>query len=320
MRFAQIVSVLFTGQNRHQIRGEAPGRAATVQRLPLYRRERQRLVHLRDLSRRGGTRGSASQTKCAKLGNHSTDRGNVLNLKRSFSDSRIWIPRGGWVHESLLTGLPSSHGIAGAQQHLPKVPIRELYWHHVVDVHDGTVLMSAVNENGQYDVATVRVGDMWYIPEGVPHTIQGLERENKHLLVLDNGVFEIRGGLHLGPVPNPYITNGTADDVTRRNVAGGNGPLTGNASLVYHAEDHPLEEVARGGGTLARHRQRHVTAPKRIAETVVTLRPGICGSCTGTLMQWLALTPADIVANLLRIPVYAAENLKMEKQIHVKGT
>ncbi|RYP33218.1 hypothetical protein DL768_011102 [Monosporascus sp. mg162] len=36
--------------------------------------------------------------------------------------------------------------------------------------------------------------------------------------------------------------------------------------------------------------------------------------------QWLALTPAGILANLLRIPVEVAENLKVEKQILIKGT
>ncbi|RYP72250.1 hypothetical protein DL770_007994 [Monosporascus sp. CRB-9-2] len=67
---------------------------------------------------------------------------------------------GGWVREPLVTDLPSSYDIVGAQQHLPKGSIRELHRHHV------------------YDVATVRVGDIWYFPEGVPHTIQGLEGEN----------------------------------------------------------------------------------------------------------------------------------------------
>ena len=38
-----------------------------------------------------------------------------------------------------------------------------------------------------------------------------------------------------------------------------------------------------------------------------------------SLTQWLALTPADIVANILKIPVDIAENLKTEKQLLIKG-
>lgn len=38
------------------------------------------------------------------------------------------------------------------------------------------------------------------------------------------------------------------------------------------------------------------------------------------LTQWLALTPADIVAAVLRIPLSVAEGLKKEKQVLIKGT
>lgn len=37
------------------------------------------------------------------------------------------------------------------------------------------------------------------------------------------------------------------------------------------------------------------------------------------LTQWLALTPADIVASVLNIPVDIAANLKKEKQVLIKG-
>jgi oxalate decarboxylase len=38
------------------------------------------------------------------------------------------------------------------------------------------------------------------------------------------------------------------------------------------------------------------------------------------LTQWLALTPADIVAAILRIPVDVAASLKKEKQVLIKGS
>ena len=39
-----------------------------------------------------------------------------------------------------------------------------------------------------------------------------------------------------------------------------------------------------------------------------------------SLTQWLALTPSDIVASTLKIPISVAQNLKKEKQLLVKGT
>ena len=38
-----------------------------------------------------------------------------------------------------------------------------------------------------------------------------------------------------------------------------------------------------------------------------------------SLTQWLALTPHDIVANVLKIPVEIVDKLKTEKQILIKG-
>jgi oxalate decarboxylase len=39
-----------------------------------------------------------------------------------------------------------------------------------------------------------------------------------------------------------------------------------------------------------------------------------------SLTQWLALTPADIVANVLKIPVDVVLGLKKEKQVIVHGS
>jgi hypothetical protein len=37
------------------------------------------------------------------------------------------------------------------------------------------------------------------------------------------------------------------------------------------------------------------------------------------LTQWLALTPSDIVANVLKLPLEFVENLKTEKQLLIEG-
>ncbi|EMR68197.1 putative oxalate decarboxylase protein [Eutypa lata UCREL1] len=364
----------------------------------------------------GGTNKELDLQNPDNLGQQSTDNGNVQNLKWSFSDSKTRLLNGGWVRESLITDLPSSHDIAGAQQHLTKGSVRELHWHRVAEwgyVYAGRVLISAVSENGQYEFSELQVGDVWYFPKGIAHTIQGLEDENEYLLVFDDGNFEASGttfnvddwithtpksilAKNFGlpeevfadvPSPNPYIKNGT---VSKSPVEGGNGPLPKNASYVYFAEQHPLENVPGGGGTLRIIDSTTFPAATTIAASVVTLKPGglrelhwhpnaeewlyfhqgkgrataFVGNALArtfdfsagdtavfpdnsghyieniskdedltwieiyksdrvqdiSLTQWLALTPADIVANILKIPVDIAENLKTEKQLLIKGS
>ncbi|KAI1141243.1 putative oxalate decarboxylase oxdC [Hypoxylon sp. FL0543] len=349
------------------------------------------------------------------LGRQSTDNGVVPNAKWSFSDSKTRILRGGWVREQVVTDLPTSKQISGAQQHLTKGSIRELHWHRVAEwgyVYAGSILVSGVDQNGQYEVSKLDEGDIWYFPKGIAHTVQGLEDENEFLLVFDDGDFDAVGttfnvddwithtpksilAKNFGlpedvfgsvPSPNPYILNATIDN---HNVTGGNGELTGNASFAYHAKDHPLEKVPGGGGTLRIVDSTTFPIATTVAATVVTLQPGglrelhwhpnaeewlyfhkgqgratvFLGSAaartfdfragdTGvfpdnsghyientsdteelvwieiyksdrvediSLTQWLALTPAGIVASTLKIPLDVAENLQKEKQILIKN-
>ncbi|KAI3333487.1 thermophilic glucose-6-phosphate isomerase [Ustulina deusta] len=362
----------------------------------------------------GGTNHQIDLQNPDNLGRQSTDAGVVPNLKWSFSDSRTRILNGGWVRESVITDLPSSHDIAGAQQHLTKGSVRELHWHRVAEwgyLYSGSILVTAVNEDGQFELAQIEEGDIWYFPKGVAHTVQGLEDDNEFLLIFDDGNFDAVGttfnvddwithtpksvlaknfGLPESvfgtvPSPNPYILNATLDP---HDVTGGNGPLKGNASFVYYAKDHPLADVPGGGGTLRIVDSTTFPAAKTIAASVVTLSPGglrelhwhpnaeewlyfhkgqaratvFIGNAaartfdfragdTGvfpdnsghyientsetddlvwieiyksdrvediSLTQWLALTPADIVANTLKIPLDIAEGLVKEKQFLIK--
>lgn len=60
-------------------------------------------------------------------------------------------------------------------------------------VYAGSVLISAVDEQGRYQVSKLEVGDVWYFPKGEAHTIQGLEDENEYLLVFDETNFDAVG-------------------------------------------------------------------------------------------------------------------------------
>lgn len=88
----------------------------------------------------------------SNLGAESTDNGIVANLKWRFSDSKTRLLKGGWVREQVITDLPSSKDIPGAQQHLKKGATRELHWHKVAEwgfVYAGRVTVSAVDEDGK---------------------------------------------------------------------------------------------------------------------------------------------------------------------------
>jgi oxalate decarboxylase len=80
----------------------------------------------------GGTNKQLDLKNPDNLGQQSTDAGVVPNLKWSFSDSKFRIFPGGWTREQVVTDLPISQEIAGAQQHLKKGALRELHWHRVV--------------------------------------------------------------------------------------------------------------------------------------------------------------------------------------------
>lgn len=70
-------------------------------------------------------------------------------------------------------------------------------------VYDGRVKLSAVDENGVYQVTELGYGDIWYFPKGVAHTIQGLDEENEFLLVFDDADFDKVGYVSGGPTMVP---------------------------------------------------------------------------------------------------------------------
>ncbi|KAE9365717.1 putative oxalate decarboxylase oxdC [Stipitochalara longipes BDJ] len=362
----------------------------------------------------GGTNLQLDLQNPDNLGAESTDAGTVPNLKWSFSQSKTRIFNGGWVREQVVTDIPASTDIAGAQQHLKKGALRELHWHRVAEwgyVYAGEILVSAVDENGDYQVDKLQVGDIWYFPKGSAHTIQGLADENEYLLAFDDGNFDAVGTTfmvddwitHTPPEvlaknfgvnasvfttvtsPDPYILNGT---VSTANPTGASSGLFGNSSYVFHDSPAANIPIPGGGGTLKIIDSRNFPIATTIAATVVNLVPNglrelhwhpnaaewlyflngtgratvFLGGATArtfdftsgdtavfpdnsghyientssthnltwielykadrvediSLTQWLALTPADIVANTLKIPISVVNQLKKQKQVLIK--
>ncbi|TID27028.1 Bicupin oxalate decarboxylase/oxidase [Venturia nashicola] len=357
----------------------------------------------------GGTNAQLDLQNPDNLARQSTDAGTVPNLKWSFSDSKAKIFNGGWTREQVIQDLPQSTDISAAQQHLKKGALRELHWHKVAEwgiVYAGSVLISAVNEKGQFQVEKLGYGDIWYFPKGSAHTIQGLEDENEYLLAFDEADFDKAGTTFMVddwlahtprdiiaknfgvnpsvfanlPTTDPYILNGT---VSKSPV--GPSTITGNSSYVYHTLQHPAEKVPGGGGSFYKIDSTNFPIAKTLAATFVTLKPGglrelhwhpnaqewlyfhkgharatvfTGGASARTfdfsagdtaafpdnsghyientsttedlvwielyksdrvadipLTQWLALTPSDIVAQTLKVPISFVEGLKKEKQL-----
>ncbi|ERT01807.1 oxalate decarboxylase oxdC [Sporothrix schenckii 1099-18] len=254
----------------------------------------------------GGTNAALDAQNPDNLGELPTsDAGTVPNLKWSFSDSKTKLFKGGWTRETVVTDLPSSNTVAAAQQHLTKGSLRELHWHRVAEwgiVYAGAILLSAVDENGQYQVERLEYGDIWYFPKGVAHTVQGLEDQNEYLLVFDDADFDKVGTTFMVddwvahtpksilaknfgvnesvfanvPTTDPYIINAT---VSAANDSVANPPSLGsnvNASTtyVYRTYQHEPDSTPGGGGSLYKVDSTKFPIAKTIAAAIVTLKPG----------------------------------------------
>lgn len=122
-----------------------------------------------------------------------TDAGTVPNLRFSFSDTNMILKHGGWSRQITTRELPVATTLAGVNMRLTPGGVRELHWHKELEwcfMIAGKARITAVDQNGKNFIADVGVGDLWYFPPGIPHSIQGLEDDGcEFLLVFDNGAF-----------------------------------------------------------------------------------------------------------------------------------
>ncbi|KAL8833817.1 MAG: hypothetical protein Q9170_004077 [Blastenia crenularia] len=249
----------------------------------------------------GGTNHQLDLQNPDNLGAQSTDSGVVPNLKWSFSDSKMRLFPGGWVREQVITDLPASHDIAGAQLHLTKGAIRELHWHRVAEwayLYQGSVRVSAVDEHGENQVDDLQVGDIWYFPKGQAHTIQATIMYPNGFLLAGN--FDVLGttfnvddwiahtpksilarnfGVNESvfndlPTPDPYIFKGTEPSSTEPDISNPNGKLEGNSSYTYHLSQEEIVPAPGRGGTIAIVDSRNFPISTTVAAAVVTLEPG----------------------------------------------
>jgi oxalate decarboxylase len=123
-----------------------------------------------------------------------TDHGTLPNLRFSFSDAHVRLESGGWTRQVTMRELAISTPIAGVDMRLNAGGVRELHWHKAAEwayMLYGQARITAIDPQGQAFVDDVGVGDLWYFPAGVPHSIQGLGPDGcEFLLVFDDGNFD----------------------------------------------------------------------------------------------------------------------------------
>src|SRR5712671_3020620 len=108
----------------------------------------------------------------------STDHGTLPNLRFSFSDAHVRQETGGWTRQVTVRELGISKDIAGVDMRLNAGSVRELHWHKEAEwayVLYGRARITAVDPQGRNFVDDVGVGDLWFFPAGIPHSIQGLD-------------------------------------------------------------------------------------------------------------------------------------------------
>jgi oxalate decarboxylase len=123
-----------------------------------------------------------------------TDHGTLPNLRFSFDDSHVALQSGGWTRQVTTRELGISKNIAGVNMRLNAGGVRELHWHKAAEwayMLYGTARITAIDAQGRNFVDDVDVGDLWYFPSGIPHSIQGLGPDGaEFLLVFDDGDFD----------------------------------------------------------------------------------------------------------------------------------
>jgi oxalate decarboxylase len=124
----------------------------------------------------------------------STDHGTLPNLRFSFSDAHMRLETGGWTRQVTARELGVSKDVAGVDMRLNAGGVRELHWHKAAEwayMLYGTARITAVDPQGRNFAGDVSVGDLWYFPVGIPHSIQGLNPDGcEFLLVFDDGDFD----------------------------------------------------------------------------------------------------------------------------------
>jgi oxalate decarboxylase len=232
-----------------------------------------------------------------------SDAGAVETFKYPFSLAHKRLHEGGWSREVTVRELNIAKDLAGVNMRLTAGGIRELHWHKAAEwaiMLYGKARITGIDYEGKAFVADIAAGDLWYFPEGIPHSIQGLEPDGaEFLLVFDDGAFSEFGTVLLSdwmahtprevlaknfgvkpealanlPKKELFIFQsrapGSLEDDQR--AAAGNIGLSTTA-FDFHAMAMKPTKVTKGGEVRVVD-SRNFTVSKAIAAAIVTVHPG----------------------------------------------
>jgi oxalate decarboxylase len=230
----------------------------------------------------------------------STDHGTLPNLRFSFADAHVRMESAGWTRQITVRELPVSKTVAGVNMRLNSGGVRELHWHKAAEwayMLYGNARITAVDAQGRNFVDDVGVGDLWYFPAGIPHSIQGLGADGcEFLLVFDDGEFDEDNTFVISDwfkhVPNDVLGKnfgvsatlfGHTPDPSERYIFNAPlpGPLAGDKiagiASVPQRFSHRLmaqEPMAMKGGTVRIADTGNFPASATIAAALVEVEPG----------------------------------------------
>ncbi len=121
-----------------------------------------------------------------------TDSGLVANMHFPFAFSHNRLEEGGWTREVTNRELPSLTSMAIVNMRLGPGVAREMHWHKEAEwayITAGKARLTVADSARHVVVDDLEPGDVWLIPSGVPHSIQGLEEGTEFVLVFDDANF-----------------------------------------------------------------------------------------------------------------------------------
>lgn len=232
-----------------------------------------------------------------------SDAGSVETFKYPFGLAHKRLHEGGWSREVTVRELPIAKDLAGVNMHLTAGGVRELHWHKAAEwaiMLHGKARITAIDYEGKSFVSDVSEGDLWFFPEGIPHSIQGLDPDGaEFLLVFDDGTFSEFGTVLLSEwmahtprdvlaknfgVPAEALAGlpkkelfifqtavpGSLEE-DRRKAAGSMG--LSPAGFDFRPTQQPPTKTTAGGEVRVID-SRTFKASTTIATAIVTLRPG----------------------------------------------
>jgi len=121
-----------------------------------------------------------------------TDKGSIPNLHFPFAFAHNRLEDGGWAREVTSREMPAMKELAIVNMRLGPGVVRELHWHKESEwsyITAGKARLTVVDAARNLEVDDLEPGDMWLVPPGLPHSIQGLEEGTEFVLVFDDGNF-----------------------------------------------------------------------------------------------------------------------------------